>query len=234
MQTSDTINEIAEALAKAQAKMAGAIKDSENPHFRSRYADLASVREACMGALNAEGIGVLQSPRLVDAPDTIVVELETRFVHRSGQWVADHLRVPVSKPDAQGVGSAITYARRYALAAFAGVAPEDDDAEAAVGRPTPTRAAVSDGPLTVIRADSKPTSNGKVQWTVGFSDGVTATTITERVGLLAEEAKVRGHVVTRRIETKGQYTNLVSLSTVKPVPTPVEPIEAPSVTDIPF
>lgn len=140
MQTSEQINEIAAALAKAQAEMTGAKKDSANPHFRSTYADLASVREACMAALNKHNIAVIQSPRGVVIDGQFCVELETRLVHASGQWVADTLTVPVAKVDAQGVGSATTYARRYALAAFTSVAPEDDDGEAAVGRGNGARA----------------------------------------------------------------------------------------------
>jgi hypothetical protein len=133
MRTSDSISEIGGALAKAQAEMANAKKDSQNPHFRSSYADLASVRDACLPALTKHGIAVVQSPRLV-LNGQAVLELDTRLVHGSGQWIEDTLGVPLSKVDAQGVGSATTYARRYALAAFAGIAPADDDGEAAVGR----------------------------------------------------------------------------------------------------
>lgn len=140
--TSEAVNEVAGALAKAQAEMSNAKKDSVNPHFRSSYADLASVREACLSALTKHGIAVVQSPRLALVGEQTVVELETRFLHSSGQWMADTLAVPVSKVDAQGVGSAITYARRYALASFAGIAPADDDAESAVGRAAPAKASV--------------------------------------------------------------------------------------------
>ncbi len=133
MTTSDVITELAAALSKAQAEMRGASKDAENPHFRSKYADLASVWDACRGPLTKHGLSVLQSPRFTALGETWVVEVETRLLHSSGQWMADTISVPVSKVDAQGVGSAVTYARRYALAAFAGVAPEDDDANAAVG-----------------------------------------------------------------------------------------------------
>ena len=133
MTTSDSINELAAALAKAQAEMGAARKDSTNPHFKSSYADLASVRDACVPALTKHGIAVIQSPRLV-MNGTALLELETRFLHASGQWAADTLVVPLSKVDAQGVGSATTYARRYALAAFACIAQADDDGEAAIGR----------------------------------------------------------------------------------------------------
>jgi hypothetical protein len=137
MTKSDAINELAAAMAKAQAVMTGAKKDAANPFFKSHYADLASVREACMPALTAHGLSVIQFPRLVSADQGgMVVEVETILAHSSGQFIADTLSVPVTKADAQGVGSAITYARRYALGAVAGVAAEDDDGEGAVGRST--------------------------------------------------------------------------------------------------
>jgi len=132
MQTSDTINELAAALSKAQGQMQTAKKGAENPHFRSKYADLASVWEACRTALTAHGLSVVQSPRMTFNGTTGLVEVETRLLHSSGQWMADTVTVPVSKLDAQGVGSAVTYARRYALAAFASVAPDDDDGNGAV------------------------------------------------------------------------------------------------------
>jgi ERF superfamily len=135
VEMSDAINEIAAAMAKAQAKMTGARKDSENPFFKAKYADLASVREACLAAMNAEGLSVWQFPRrAVSADGQAVVEVETVVTHASGQFFRDTLAVPVAKADAQGIGSAISYARRYALAAIASVAPADDDGEAAIGR----------------------------------------------------------------------------------------------------
>ena len=134
MKTSDSIKELATALAKAQASMAGAKKDSTNPHFRSKYADLASIWEACRDALTSNGIAVVQMTRAT-AEEAVIVE--TRLMHSSGEWIEGELLVPVTKADAQGFGSALTYARRYSLAAAVGVAPEDDDgAAAAAARPT--------------------------------------------------------------------------------------------------
>ena len=130
---SEQINEIAAALAKAQAVMVTASKDSTNPHFRSKYADLASVREACKPLAECD-IAIVQGCQTVTADGLVSAVVETRFVHTSGQWIADSLSVPVSKPDAQGVASAMTYARRIGLAGLAGIAPADDDGEAAVGR----------------------------------------------------------------------------------------------------
>jgi len=137
---SDPANEIFGALAKAQAGIKNAIRESTNPHFRSRYADLASVKEACWESLTAAGIAVVQMP-INDGPNIGVVTL---FAHGSGQWIEGTVYVAPTKYDAQGVGSVITYLRRYALAAMAGVAPDDDDGEAAVGRPA-ERAAPASG-----------------------------------------------------------------------------------------
>lgn len=134
MRQSEQIHELAAALAKAQGQIEGARKDSANPFFKSHYADLTSVWDACREALSANGLSVLQSPRLLAAGEQWLVEVETVLMHASGQFIADVLAVPLLKLDAQAIGSATTYARRYALAAFAGVAPEDDDAEGAVGR----------------------------------------------------------------------------------------------------
>lgn len=125
---SETISDLAAALAKAQGAMKGAAKDSENPHFRSRYADLASVWDACRDALSANGLSVAQ---VMDGDDPATVTVVTVLMHASGQWMSSRLTMRPVKPDPQGVGSAITYARRYALAAMVGVAPEDDDGNAA-------------------------------------------------------------------------------------------------------
>ena len=123
MQTSEQINELAAALAKAQGQIQAASRDRENPHFRSRYADLASVWDACRVALSANGLAVVQGPALADRG----VSVTTRLLHSSGQWAESTLMLPMDKATAQGAGSAITYARRYALAAMVGVAPDDDD-----------------------------------------------------------------------------------------------------------
>lgn len=115
---------LARALAKAQAVMQSASKDKTNPAFRSRYADLASVWDACREALTTNGLAVAQ---LVTSADKSSVTVETRLLHESGESLSSILTLPVEKATAQGVGSAITYARRYGLSAMVGVAPDDDD-----------------------------------------------------------------------------------------------------------
>lgn len=149
MNKSDQINELAAALAKAQGEVKGAVKDSANPHFKSRYADLASVWDACRAALSKHGVAVVQGPATEDSGR---VSVTTMLAHSSGQWIEETLAVAPMKFDAQGIGSVITYLRRYGLAAMVGVAPEDDDGEAAVGRPPQGNA--SRAPLTPVAPPS--------------------------------------------------------------------------------
>lgn len=131
MKHSEQINEIGASLALAQRQMKGAKKDAANPFFKSKYADLAAVAAACMDALNDQGIAVVQAPStLADGS----VSVETMLLHKSGQWMSEVVTGKPKDDGPQALGSVITYLRRYALAAFAGVAPEDDDAEAAEGR----------------------------------------------------------------------------------------------------
>lgn len=131
MNRSEQINEIAAALAKAQAKIEGAVKGNTNPAFRSQYADLGAVWIAIREPLTSHGIAVLQ--QLGTSENRVACT--TVLTHASGQWIEfEPFVVPTTKQDAQGFGSAATYARRYALMAAVGIAPIDDDGEAAVGR----------------------------------------------------------------------------------------------------
>jgi hypothetical protein len=119
---------IASALAAAQMQMGKALKQSSNPHFKSKYADLGSVMDACMPALNAVGIAVIQPA----GEDEFGRYVETRLIHgESGEMLTCRVPLIVNKNDMQGYGSAVTYARRYGLMAMAGIAPEDDDGNAA-------------------------------------------------------------------------------------------------------
>ena len=129
MNKSESIAALAAALATAQGSMKGAVKDSANPFFKSKYADLASVVEAIRGAFSANGLSYIQT---IQPSDRDEVRVETMILHSSGEWIScGVLALPVSKVDAQGYGSALTYARRYSLSAAVGVAPEDDDGNAA-------------------------------------------------------------------------------------------------------
>ena len=125
---------IASALVRAQRGFAPALKTSTNPHFRSKYVDLAGCIEAVVDALNAAGIALIQRT----SEDSTGVTVETVFVHESGEMLeCGKLHVPAAKQDPQGYGSALTYARRYSLMAAAGIAPEDDDGNAASKTPAP-------------------------------------------------------------------------------------------------
>tara|TARA_B100000530_G_C15935213_1_gene478762 strand:+ start:6647 stop:7333 length:687 start_codon:yes stop_codon:yes gene_type:complete len=121
---------IATALAKAQLQMGKAKEKSSNPHFKSKYANLASVMDACMEALNSNGIAVIQP---IETETENGLSVTTVFIHgESGESLHNHVPLVVSKNDMQGYGSAITYARRYGLMMMAGLATEDDDGNAAV------------------------------------------------------------------------------------------------------
>jgi hypothetical protein len=136
MTTSDSINELAGALAKAQASMKNAALNKVNPHFRSKYADLAGIRDTVIPSLTTNGIAVVQT---LDA-DAVL----TRLMHTSGQWIESRCPIP-AQADMQKMGSAITYARRYSLSAICGIAAdEDDDANAATVQAKP--AAVVNAP----------------------------------------------------------------------------------------
>ncbi len=144
MKTSEQINDLAAALAQAQGQIKGAIKDSSNPFFKSSYADLASVWEAIRAPFSSNGLSVIQATEPTDGEEVVVT---TRVMHASGQWYEFTTTIPVSKADAQGYGSALTYCRRYGLAAAAGVAQIDDDGNAAAAaRP----AKVAEKPYTAV------------------------------------------------------------------------------------
>lgn len=120
---------IATALVKAQKAFGPALKSSTNPHFKSRYADLSVCVEAVIDGLNGAGIALVQRT----SEDSTGVTVETVFIHESGEMMeCGKLHVPAAKQDPQGYGSALTYARRYSLMAACGIAPEDDDGNAAI------------------------------------------------------------------------------------------------------
>lgn len=141
MEFSQSIGKLAEALSAAQAEIKDAAKDAVNPHFKNRYATLASVRAAITPTFGKHKLSVAQ---YFEPHGDVGVCVNTLLMHSSGEWIKSRLFVPVSKKDAQGFGSAISYARRYALAAIANIAAdEDDDAEQAVkpSKPVEVKAA---------------------------------------------------------------------------------------------
>lgn len=130
---SPTIGKLVEALSKARADFHPVKKESENPYFKSSYADLATLIEATHEGLSKNGLVVIQSPGRLSEANRI--EITTILAHSSGESLSSVLEMPVTKVDAQGLGSAITYGRRYAYQAILNVAGDvDDDGNAAVGR----------------------------------------------------------------------------------------------------
>ena len=127
MKTSESITKIAPALLKAQAAIKFAVKGDENPFFKSKYAGLPTVILCVKDPLNLNGIAFLQTPTQSDPG---ALSLTTRLIHQSGEWIEDTATCPLPKADPQGYGSAMTYLRRYSLAAICGVYQDDDDGEA--------------------------------------------------------------------------------------------------------
>ncbi len=130
MNKSESIKNLATALHKAQGQIKHAVKDAANPFFKSRYADLVSVWDAMRDAFQANGLSVSQMPDM-DGENPVLVSI---LMHTSGEFLESRIKLNPAKNDPQGIGSCISYYRRYALQAIAGVCADDDDGEAAHGR----------------------------------------------------------------------------------------------------
>lgn len=142
---SETIGNLATALAAFQWSAESAKKNAQNPHLKNKYADLGAIWEAVRDTLGDNGLAVVQLP-MPSEPGTL--KLRTQLLHKSGEWLASELVMPIAKQDPQGYGSALTYARRYALAALLGVTQEDDDAVSATHRPSAPAPAVKVAPAS--------------------------------------------------------------------------------------
>jgi hypothetical protein len=127
---SENIGDLAAALAKAQAEVGTVHKDSANPFYKNSYASLAAVWEATRPILSKHQLSVVQMP----SSDERGYYVETQLMHSSGQWIRSRTYMKPAKDDPQGIGSLISYARRYALQAVTMICPDDDDGEAAMGR----------------------------------------------------------------------------------------------------
>ena len=147
---SENVGKLAEALSKAQSSMTEAKEDSKNPFFKSNYADLTSVWRACKDSLSNNGLAISQVTGFMEGQLFLV----TTLIHSSGEWMKGYYPLYLSKQDPQAVGSAITYARRYALAAIVGVCKEgeDDDAEKAQDRKAPKEMISDDQLKQLIKA----------------------------------------------------------------------------------
>lgn len=248
MQHSEQIDQIAPALVAVQKAMKPAVKDATNPHFKSKYADLAAIWDACREPLNANGIFAGQNV----TGDDRTVAVSTRLVHISGQWIEfGPLVIPLNKQDAQAVGSGVSYGKRYSLGAALGiVAEDDDDGNAATAsapvkpatngssapRPAaPTREEVNtatgeitdDGLLTVREVVPKDgATNGKpwTKFTIHFSDGSKATTLDRKLGEAAQKAKASGSQV-RALTKSGRFgTELEALDVVAALASAMAPV----------
>lgn len=142
---SENIDKLATALSKAQAQIEGAKKDSDNPYFKSKYADLASVWDACKKPLTDNGLSIVQTTDILNERPV----LKTMLIHASGQFIEGVYPIVSAKQDAQSMVAALTYARRAALAAIAGVAAVDDDGNEAAGL----------GPINAPKPQAKPLPN---------------------------------------------------------------------------
>ena len=183
---------IASALVAAQQVMEGAKKSSKNPHFKKNYADLSSVFDACLPALNANGIAVIQPT--IDCDDGRFVE--TILIHgETGQELKCRVPLIVQKNDMQGYGSAVTYARRYGLMSMAGIAPEDDDGHAAA-KAAPRKEPQKTGPTSGQIAEAR----------VYLLDSESLDDLKERWGKLPGPLKAHSEVADAKDAAKGNLT----------------------------
>jgi hypothetical protein len=162
MNRSESLGDLAAALAKAQGELENAHKNAQNPHFRSRYADLAEILNTVRPVLARHGLSVVQLPGYDDGH----AHVETVLLHASGEWLSGTICAPVTKSDPQGVGSALTYLRRYSLAALAGIAQEDDDGQSATSQKwnestASTIIAPVHGDGTIRRTGVEPATQGQ-------------------------------------------------------------------------
>lgn len=189
MTHSEDIKDISAAMSKAQGEMKPALKDATNPAYRSHYATLTAVWEACREPLSKHGIAVWQDACISE----LGVAVTTKLTHTSGQWIEfGPLAVPMSKQDAHGLGSALSYGKRYALSTAIGiVAEEDDDANAAVGTTEAHAARPPDGAMETVKVKvtgivQRQLSSGGTKYTITASDRQTYSTLKKA---LAESAK---------------------------------------------
>jgi len=191
MKQSESITDLATALCLAQAEMGGAVKDSNNPFFKSSYADLTSVIKVIKQPFANHGLSFVQLP--ITSEGGKGVGVVTMIMHNSGQWLQGEYLLPMDKFTAQGAGSAITYARRYALQAMAGIPAVDDDAEAAMFRGQPV----------AVEAPVKRVSKSLAQAVVALVVSSQASGETsELVEALSELDEVEKQVIWKQLTTK--------------------------------
>ena len=155
MNKSEAIGNLAKAIALSQVEVENATKDTKNEFFKSKYADLAAVLNVIRPVFSKHNIAIVQLPSFA-AP---IASVETMLIHESGEFISSVCSAPVGKQDAQGIGSAITYLRRYSLAAMCGVAQEDDDGNGASDKDKPKQPSNKPQPQTKPAPEVKKLSN---------------------------------------------------------------------------
>lgn len=200
MKTSESIKELAAALCNVQAALEPARFNSMNPYFKSKYADLNSVFEACRHLMSDNGLSLVQFPSTAPVEYGAAVSLTSRLMHESGEWMEDTMIIPLVKATAQDYGSALTYARRYAVSAIIGiVADEDDDGNQAQGGGVSGRNVTKKPPKAKQNGATAPKSNS-------ITDIRSSLEETERLtlGLVADRA-----AMTKLYENKHQALNAI-------------------------
>lgn len=158
MLTSEAIDELAMALSAVQGEIKDASKDSLNPHLKSKYADLAEVLQTVRPILSKNHLALTQGVSY----DNGQVHVTSRLMHGSGQWVESMISIPVSKQDAQGIGAATTYGRRYGAAALIGISQDDDDGESIkAGQRRPKENTGTNNPTPVLSTPTTPSQVAK-------------------------------------------------------------------------
>jgi hypothetical protein len=195
--------EAIKALMSAQSDMGAALKKSTNPHFKSKYADLTAVQDACVEPLHSHGFAVIQP----NGQDESGMFVDTIFLHESGETFQSRVYLVVDKNNMQGVGSAITYARRYGLMGLAGIAPEDDDGNAAAAAPNKTAQELQDAWRDGIE-DSLTESATPIQKAQAYADAIIKELKEKRsISGLDNIWNKRGNYI-KSFEAKPEYSDL--------------------------
>ena len=207
MNKSESIASLATAMAIAQGEIENADKNSTNPHFRSKYADLAEILNTVRPVLSKHGISVMQFPSFSEG----VARVETVIAHKSGEWMSETCSSPVQKADPQGVGSALTYLRRYSLAAVTGIAQEDDDGNEAskprastqskpVAQEQPLQKATSKQLAAIMAAFDGTTDENMLAWCNEFYQRNNSKT---RVSTIAEISSAAASAMIKELMPQG-------------------------------
>lgn len=217
LETSTEIAALLEALSAFQGAVTAPKKTSTNPHFKSKYADLAEVIETIKAPLAANGLSVFQAP--VGAVEGGAIRIVTQVSHKSGQWIRTTFSMPVGQTNAQAVGTALSYARRYSLSAALGIAAEDDDGNEATKQPETKPAsqqqrqeAAAPRPLATPSAATAATPSSQTAKDAGASAAQSGEVPTQE-----QWAKVRALAVTLGVTNKMQMNTLAKDLTGQPM-----------------